>query len=126
MSIRSSFHGWSRKSRLRWLTATIDPSPQTARNEIISNNKRPSRSLLAQEPAEQNLRARARHEAPNLRGARGILVRPHDRRTEPIWFLHDSHIRDHNPFPVEPNAIAPILRIPVDVLHACTVGKRAA
>src|ERR1700722_5729878 len=128
MLIRNFFLGWSPRQRSRLPIAINNLSPQNReeRKSPSRTTQSPSGSPLPQKPAEQNLRTRARDEAANLRGARGILVRPHDRRAEPVWFLHDGCIGDHDPLPVEPNAIPPVLRIPVDVLHACAVGKRAA
>ena len=43
---------------------------------------------------------------------------------EAIGLDDDRRIRDHNPLASHPNAIAPVLAVPIDVLHADPVCKR--
>ena len=72
------------------------------------------------------LRACTRYETANLCVAVAVVVGPHNSRAEPVGLGYHGRVRHHNPFPLNSYAIVPILRVPIDILHADTVGKSAA
>ena len=55
-----------------------------------------------------------------------VVIGPHNSRAEPVGLGYHGRVRHHNPFPLNSYAIVPILRVPIDILHADTVGKSAA
>src|SRR5215467_5480300 len=72
------------------------------------------------------LRAGTRDEAANLGVAVAIVIRPHNGRAKTVGLSHNGVVRHPNPFPLNSYAIVPILSVPIDILHADTVGKSAA
>ena len=58
--------------------------------------------------------------------AGAVVVGPHNSRAEPVGLGYHGRVRHPNPFPLNSYAIVPILRVPIDILHADTVGKSAA
>ena len=55
-----------------------------------------------------------------------VIIGPHDGRAETVGFGYNCRVGDHKPLPVNSDAIVPILRVPIDILHADTIGKSAA
>src|SRR5215471_13579163 len=76
--------------------------------------------------ARLRLGASAWHEAANLCVAVAVVIGPHNGRAETVGLGYNGVVRHHNPFPLNSYAIVPILRVPIDILHADTVGKSAA
>ena len=76
--------------------------------------------------ARLRLGASAWHEAPNLRCAIAVLVRPDYRWPKTVGLGHNRVVRHHNPFSVNADTIVALLCVPVDVLNTDTVGKCAA
>jgi hypothetical protein len=80
----------------------------------------------APKPRPAALTRLRRKEAANLRLPVGAHVWPDNGRPELIRLSHHCIIRHDNPFAVEPHAIVPVLRIPIDVVNPEAVGEGAA
>jgi hypothetical protein len=72
------------------------------------------------------LGARARQEAADLCLSFGIHIGPNHRRAKTVRLGHDRRVWNDNLFPLEPHAIAAILRVPVDVAGAEAIREGAA
>src|SRR5580704_2488609 len=78
----------------------------------------------------QKLSASPRNEAADLHVAERVVVWPHYRGPELVWFFHHGGIGHIEPLAIETHAImhavGVALRIPVDVLDLAAVDERAA
>jgi hypothetical protein len=71
---------------------------------------------------ENSLSARSRNEAPDLRPAFIVLVRPYHGQPELVWYSYQSVGRDLDPLAVKPHKIFSIFRIPIHILDALAIS----
>src|SRR5215471_8707930 len=82
---------------------------------------------LAQIAANKSgLRAGTRNEAANLCVAVAVVIGPHNGRAETVGLGYNGVVRHDEPLSIDSRTVVPILGVPVDILHADTVGKSAA
>src|SRR5262249_9761237 len=72
------------------------------------------------------LPARSRNKAPDLRPTFIVLVRPNYGQPELVWHSYQSFRRYLDPLAVKPHPILSILRIPIHICNALTIGICAA
>src|SRR4029077_6084567 len=66
---------------------------------------------------------RPRQEATDLRRTISIPIRPDDRRTVTIGLRYQRRIGNDNPLPIKPDAITPVVGIPIYIFYFDAVGK---